>query len=140
MQRVSDKAEADIFGIRDGQVLSGEVKMSASEFTPEQITRDVKLSSALEADTHVLAAADDIPAEVSGNAEQLSKASNLGLIVLGWIFFHGDEIRTRRGRGTLITAHRSTRSGSANCDLPAQLRYCRASLARSVSFVPLRCS
>ena len=32
-QDLSDKPEADIFGVRDGQVLCGEVKTSASEFT-----------------------------------------------------------------------------------------------------------
>jgi hypothetical protein len=79
----SDKAEADIFGVRDGQILSGEVKTSASEFTPEQVTRDVHLSSQLEADTHVLAATSDIPLAVTEKAEQLCRASGLDLIVLG---------------------------------------------------------
>lgn len=65
----SEKAEADIFGVRDGQVISGEVKTSASEFTPEQITRDVNLNSRLEADAHVLAATSDIPAEMAEEAE-----------------------------------------------------------------------
>ena len=41
----SDKAEADIFGVWDGKVLCGEVKTSASEFTPDQIARDVSLSA-----------------------------------------------------------------------------------------------
>ena len=79
----TDKAEADIFGVRDGQVLSGEVKTSASEFTTEQITRDANLSSRLEADASILAATDDIPGEVTERAEQLCKASKLSLIVLG---------------------------------------------------------
>jgi hypothetical protein len=79
----SDKAEADIFGVRDGRVLSGEVKTSASEFTPEQITRDVNLSARLEADTHILAATDHLPGEVAEKAEQLCEASRLDLIVLG---------------------------------------------------------
>jgi hypothetical protein len=79
----SDKAEADIFGVRDGKVLSGEVKTSASEFTAEQVARDVKLSARLGADTHILAATDDIPAEVTELARELCTASGLVLLALG---------------------------------------------------------
>jgi hypothetical protein len=79
----SDKAEADIFGVRDGKVLSGEVKTRAAEFTAQQVNRDVKLSSRLGADTHILAATDDIPAEVTELALELCTASGLALLVLG---------------------------------------------------------
>ena len=79
----SDRAEADLFGIRDGQILSGEVKTSASEFTPEQTSRDVDLSSRLHADAHVLAATSDIPEQAAETARQLCEASGLELIVLG---------------------------------------------------------
>lgn len=79
----TDKAEADIFGVRDGKVLSGEVKTGASQFTTQQVTRDVKLSSRLGADTHILAATDDIPAEVTELARELCTASGLALLVLG---------------------------------------------------------
>jgi hypothetical protein len=79
----SDKAEADIFGVRDGQILCGEVKSSASEFTPDEIIHVVNLSKRLEADTHILAATDTIPADVIEQATQLCKASGLGLVVLG---------------------------------------------------------
>jgi len=82
-QDLSDKAEADIFGVRDGQVLSGEVKTSASKFTPDQITHDVDLTCRLEADTHILAATSDIPGEAADKARQLTKARGLGLIILG---------------------------------------------------------
>jgi hypothetical protein len=78
----SDKAEADLFGLRGGRVLSGEVKTSATEFTAEQVERDVNLSSRLEADTHVLAATDDIPAETVETARQLCQAKGLELVVL----------------------------------------------------------
>lgn len=78
----SDKAEADIFGVRDGRILCGEVKTTASQFTPEQIARDVDLSTRLEADTHILAATDSIPENVIEEAKQLCAASGLGLIVL----------------------------------------------------------
>ena len=82
-QDLSDKPEADIFGVRDGQVLCGEVKTSASEFTPDQITRDVDLTCRLEADTHILAATGDIPGEAADMARQLTRARRLGLIILG---------------------------------------------------------
>ena len=79
----SDRAEADIFGIRDGHVLCGEVKTSASEFTPDQIARDVGLSTRLKADTHILAVTDNIPDEATDKARQLCEASGLDLIVMG---------------------------------------------------------
>jgi hypothetical protein len=77
-----DHAEVDIFGVRDGQVLAGEVKTSASEFTLDQITRDIALSSRLEADIHVLAATDVIPKRTVEKAEQECKVAGLGLFVL----------------------------------------------------------
>jgi hypothetical protein len=79
----SDRAEADLFGIRDGRIISGEVKTSASQFTPEQLSRDVNLSSRLQADAHVLAATTDIPEQASERARQLCQANDLELIVLG---------------------------------------------------------
>jgi hypothetical protein len=79
----NDRAEADLFGIRDGQILTGEVKTSASEFTSEQVSRDVALSSRLAADAHILAATDDIPDKTVELARQLCEASGLELIVLG---------------------------------------------------------
>jgi hypothetical protein len=82
-QDLNDKSEADIFGVRDGQVLCGEVKTSASEFTQGQITRDVDLTCRLEADTHILAATGDIPGEAADKARQLTKARGLSLIILG---------------------------------------------------------
>jgi hypothetical protein len=80
---VSDRAEADLFGIRDGGIISGEVKTNASEFTPEQLSRDVNLSSRLQADVHVLAATTEIPEQASERARQLCNARGLELIVLG---------------------------------------------------------
>jgi hypothetical protein len=77
-----DKAEADIFGVCDGQVFSGEVKTSSSEFTDDQITRDVGLSSRLGSDKHVLAATDDIPEKVVEKAKQECDATGLDLVVL----------------------------------------------------------
>ena len=76
------EGEADVFGVRDGQVLSGEVKTSASEFTDEQIIHDVELSSKLGADLHIMAAMDSITEEQRQRAEQECEAHGIGLIVL----------------------------------------------------------
>ena len=76
------QGEADVFGVRDGQILSGEVKTSASEFTDEQIVHDVDLSSRLGADLHIMAATDVISEEVVKKAEQECEARGLGLITL----------------------------------------------------------
>jgi hypothetical protein len=81
-QDVNDKRETDIFGVRDGKILSGEVKTSASQFTSEQLTGDVDLSTRLEADIHVLTATSSIPDNVIDEAKQLCEASRLSLIVL----------------------------------------------------------
>jgi hypothetical protein len=77
-----DKGEADIFGVRDGKILCGEVKTSASEFTPDEIIHVINLSARLEADTHILAATDTIPSNVIDQATQLCKANGLSLITL----------------------------------------------------------
>jgi hypothetical protein len=78
-----DRAQADIFGTRDSQVICGEVKTSAAEFTRDQIGRDVDVSSRLKADIHVMAATDYIPDDAADTAKELCAAAGLGLIVLG---------------------------------------------------------
>jgi hypothetical protein len=78
-----DRAEADLFGIRDGQILCGEVKTSAAAFTEDQITRDVELSAKLGADTHVLATTDDLPSNIIEMAEAACTARSLKLIAMG---------------------------------------------------------
>lgn len=74
--------EADVFGVRDGQILSGEVKTSASEFTHEQIVHDVDSSSRLEADLHIMAATDAISEETQEDARRECETRGLSLIVL----------------------------------------------------------
>jgi hypothetical protein len=75
--------EADIFGVYDAHVIAGEVKTTASQFTVEQMTRDVALSGRLRADTHLLAAVDDIPDETSATARDLCERAGLDLLILG---------------------------------------------------------
>ena len=76
------QGEADVFGVRNGQILSGEVKTSASEFTHEQIIHDVDLSSRLRADLHIMAATDVISEETQEDARRECETRGLGLIIL----------------------------------------------------------
>ncbi|MFJ7907042.1 hypothetical protein [Kitasatospora sp. NPDC096204] len=76
-----DPEEVDIFGIWDEQVLAGEVKTSASQFTDAQLERDVALSRKLGADVHLLAAVDMVPNATRATAERLCKKAGLELHV-----------------------------------------------------------
>ncbi|MGW2796006.1 hypothetical protein [Streptomyces sp. NPDC001269] len=82
--------ESDIFGIWDEQVLAGEVKTSSSEFTTEQLQRDVQLSKRLGADIHLLAAIDTVDPTTVTEARALCEEAGLELEV--W-----DKTRLRRG-------------------------------------------
>ncbi|MER7042918.1 hypothetical protein [Streptomyces microflavus] len=74
--------EADIFGVWDGKVLSGEVKTSASEFNEAQLRRDVALSRRLGADVHLLASITPVDDAVRDAARELCDAAGLELEVL----------------------------------------------------------
>jgi hypothetical protein len=76
------EGEADVFGIRDGKILSGEVKTSASEFTHEQIVHDADLSARLGADLHIMAATDVISEKTQEDARRECETRGLDLIVL----------------------------------------------------------
>jgi hypothetical protein len=76
------EGEADVFGVRDGQILSGEVKTSASEFTHAQIVHDVDLSLRFGADLHIMAATDAISEETQEDAKRECETRGLGLIIL----------------------------------------------------------
>ncbi|WP_226487256.1 hypothetical protein [Streptomyces parvulus] len=74
--------EVDVFGISGGKVMSGEVKTSSSEFTEEQMSRDVELSSRLRADVHILAAVDKVSERTREIAQGLCDSAGLELRVL----------------------------------------------------------
>ena len=74
--------EVDIFGIWDGNVLSGEVKTSASEFDEAQLRRDVALSQRLGADIHLLASVTQVGQHVRDTARELCDVARLELEVL----------------------------------------------------------
>jgi len=74
--------EVDIFGVCNGEVLAGEVKTKATDFTDDQIARDTELSHRIGADTHLLAAVDEVPVEVVANAQQACDRLGLKLMIL----------------------------------------------------------
>ncbi|TJZ97125.1 hypothetical protein [Actinacidiphila oryziradicis] len=73
--------EVDLFGIYDGQVLSAEIKTSASAFTDSQLKRDVALSKRLGADIHLLAAMDTVPDDARHKADRLCREAGMKLLV-----------------------------------------------------------
>lgn len=76
------KAEVDLFGLVAGAVVSGEVKTSGGEFTPEQLKRDVKLSKRLGAEVHVMAWLGALPAEAEQSLQILADRSGLRVKLL----------------------------------------------------------
>lgn len=74
--------EADVFGLYGGRVLSGEVKTSASQFTTDQLTHDIALSTRLGTDIHLLAAVDTVPQATREQAGGLCADAGLELLVL----------------------------------------------------------
>lgn len=76
------RGEADVFGLYGGRVLSGEVKTSASQFTIEQLTHDIALSTRLGVDIHLLAAVDTVSLTIREQAAELCSDAGLELLVL----------------------------------------------------------
>ncbi|MFF4363466.1 hypothetical protein [Streptomyces sp. NPDC001604] len=76
------RGEADVFGLYGGRVLSGEVKTSASQFTTDQLTHDIALSTRLDVDIHLLAAVDTVPQTTREQAAKLCSDAGLDLLVL----------------------------------------------------------
>lgn len=62
--------EADVCGYVGTELVLGEAKNSAAEFTREQVKRDVKLVEALSADVYVLIAIGDVDEDVLRFAEK----------------------------------------------------------------------
>jgi hypothetical protein len=74
--------EVDIFGVHQARILAGEVKTKASNFTPDQLARDIDLSKRVRADVHLLAAIDTVPTEIEAAARKLCCNAGLELLVL----------------------------------------------------------
>ncbi|MFJ3205579.1 hypothetical protein [Streptomyces sp. NPDC086989] len=77
------KQEVDVFGVHEGRVLAGEVKVKAAEFSKhDQIARDVELSRRLGADIHLMAATDMIDDALQDEARERCERAGLELLVL----------------------------------------------------------
>jgi hypothetical protein len=74
--------EVDILGVHDQQFVAGEVKTKARDFTPQQLERDISVSSRLDVDTHILAAIDIVPDTVVKAASELASKTKMKLLVL----------------------------------------------------------
>lgn len=74
--------EVDVFGVCGGKVMAGEIKTSASEFTEEQVRRDIDLSVRLRADVHILAAVDVVSERTREFARSLCGKAGIELRVL----------------------------------------------------------
>ena len=82
--------EIDIVGAHAGQIVAGEVKTSAHNFTTEQIARDISMSVRLGADSHILATVEKVSAATIASARAAANQAGIDLLILG-----GDELRPR---------------------------------------------
>jgi hypothetical protein len=77
-----DSFEADIFGLSNALVLSGEVKTKSADFTVDQMKRDADLSKRLGADVHLLASMEAVPNDISVAAMHICDSLGLTLRIL----------------------------------------------------------
>lgn len=75
--------EVDLFGIVGRDIVAGEVKTTAAQFSPAQIARDISLSKRLGASTHVLGAMSNVSATTVTSAERRAKREGMALIIVG---------------------------------------------------------
>ena len=76
-------AEADLFGVVNSKVVSGEVKSSAADFTIEQIEKDVWLATKLQADQYVMSSMEHLGPEQIEIAQSLVDEVGIELQVIG---------------------------------------------------------
>ena len=74
--------EVDLYGITGGQIVAGEAKTNPAWFEPEQLERDIELSSLLAADTHLVVSTGRVPEATEERARQLAAAKGLDLLIL----------------------------------------------------------
>ncbi len=74
--------EIDLYGIHGGHVVAGEAKTTAMEFTEEQIERDIKMSTRLAADIHLLVCAEPVPETITTLAGEHADQAGLDLKVI----------------------------------------------------------
>jgi hypothetical protein len=74
--------EVDLLGYLGGQVIVGEVKTSPSEFTEEQVKKDLGLAAHAKAGIYAMIAVHPITDEQAGTAAQLASAQGCRLLTL----------------------------------------------------------
>lgn len=74
------KSEVDLFGVHAEKVIAGEVKTSASEFTVEQVNRDIDLSMRLGADLHVMACMETLSSETAAMAQVVAAERGIAIV------------------------------------------------------------
>ena len=76
------REEADLVGVYKGEFLVGEAKTSETQWTTEQIDRDLALARRLKAQTYLIAAAGGISGAVLQYAEASARESNLKILCI----------------------------------------------------------
>jgi len=79
----AEQAEVDIYGVLDAEVLMGEVKTSALEFTEQQVHRDIEIAERLQVDTYLMACLEELPEPTVEKARNAVAASSIDLLMLG---------------------------------------------------------
>jgi hypothetical protein len=75
------KREADVYGIWQGKVISGEIKTSPGDFDATQIEHDVDTSARLGVDIHLMASVHPIGEETRSAAQTACAAKGIKLLV-----------------------------------------------------------
>ncbi|WP_306966902.1 hypothetical protein [Streptomyces afghaniensis] len=94
---ISKSQEADVLGIFRGELLAGEVKTSPGDFTAEQISHDVRVSSQLGAKYHLMAAVHPLSADSRALAEQACVEHGLTLLIR-------DNLKNQRDKKPAVSA------------------------------------
>ena len=76
------RAEIDLFGLCDGKVVAGEAKASPQQFTEAQLERDIKLSTLLRADAHLVVCGGVLSSDLLESANRLAGDVGLELIAI----------------------------------------------------------
>ncbi len=76
--------EIDILGFLGQEVVAGEVKTSAEDFTPEQIDKDLKIAVAVGADVYVVASTGAIGQAQRAVAREKADEAGCHLMIIDW--------------------------------------------------------
>ncbi|MFC8431148.1 hypothetical protein [Streptomyces sp. NPDC057253] len=76
------QGEADVLGVCDGKLVSGEVKMSGTRFTENQINKDMDIARRLRSDVYVMAATSPIDSEAKQRAKDSCDQLGVELVIL----------------------------------------------------------